>query len=75
MAQHPDWVDLGQGPMVITQVKGDCEFATGDIAPSYQDAAGLAVPGGVAVFINTKLHVWGRATISAVIAELIVGPL
>jgi hypothetical protein len=76
MSQNEDqWVDLGPGPMVITAVKGDCVFGTGDVAPEYSEVGGLPIPAQAPLFINTTLHVWGRRAPDIGEAEIVVGPL
>jgi hypothetical protein len=61
--------------MVITAVKGDCVFGTGDVAPDYSDDGGLPIPAEAAVFLYTDLHVWGRLVPGMQEGEIIVGPL
>jgi hypothetical protein len=75
MGEHPNWVDLGAGPMVITAVKGDCVFGTGDVAPDYSSDGGLPIPAAAPLFINTTLHVWARLAPDIVEGEIIFGPL
>ncbi len=75
MGEYPNWVDLGPGPMVLTAVKGDCEFGTGDEAPDYSADGGLPIPAASPVFLHTTLHVWARLAKDIVEGEIIFGPL
>jgi hypothetical protein len=69
------WVDLGVGPMVITAVKGDCVFGTGDVAPDYSSEGGLPIPAASPLFFYTDISVWARLAPGIVEGEIIVGPL
>jgi hypothetical protein len=61
--------------MVITAIKGDCVFATGDEAPDYSDDGGLPIPAAAPLFFYSDLHVWARLAPDIVEGEIIVGPL
>jgi hypothetical protein len=70
-----NWVDLGLGPMVLTAVKGDCVFGTGDEAPDYSEPGGLPIPAASPLFFYTDIRVWARLAPGIVEGEIIVGPL
>jgi hypothetical protein len=69
------WVDLGVGPMVITAVKGDCVFGTGNEPPDYSSEGGLPIPTEAPLFFYTDIRVWARLAPGIVEGEIIVGPL
>jgi hypothetical protein len=75
MGEYPHWYDLGLGPMVLTAVKGDCEFGTGEEEPDYSSDGGLPIPAAAPIFIYTEIRVWARRVRDAVEAEIIFGPL